>query len=502
VVERIPSAAVPLHELIEARTLHKRLPVRRRAEVNGWTTGAVVALAALLAIEVVISVRGAIGPSLDEAIYLTAGRRALEGHGVSDGYLAWFAGSLLWPAAAGGADALGGLAGARLAAALFLVAGMVGSWRAAVALYGRRAGFFTALVAAISGPVLALGHLAVIDAPAVAGMGIAFWAVTEMAVRDDRRWLVLAGLGFAFGALAKYPAVACGVPLVALICLLRGRRAITDLTVFGLLAGAILLTYFMAYRGQIGYFVGWRARNNPSFGVTLPMIAALQLWYIGPALLLAMAGWLVSRRKGLATVLLLAGLMFPVYHLLVGSNVGGNKHAVFGLLFLFPLVGRFLSGLTRGQGGAVLAVFLLAGLGAHSVHQVHWFDRNFVDLRPAAEYVTAKAKPGDDFLIDNGWPFTWRLYDEGRIETPWKVFDTYRIEHRQHRKPLCRFDWFVAAAGGAPWPERIERRIRRCGTFREVFQQRDEVTIFASELHFATLGGGVRVFRNVRSSRR
>jgi hypothetical protein len=497
VVERVPAAAAPVHQLVEVRTLHKRLPARTRPEFSGWTVGAALALTALLAVELAIGLRGSIGPSLDEAIYMTAGRRVLEGQGVSDGYLSWFAGSLLWPALAGVADGLGGLAGARVVAALLVALGMVGAWRAAVALYGRRAGFFTALAAALSGPVLALGHLAVIDAPAVAGMGIAFWAVTELTVRDDRRWLVLAGLAFAVGTVAKYPAVVCGLPLLALMCLLRGRRAITDLTVFALIAGAILLTYFMAYRGQIGYFVGWRASNNPSFGITPAMIAALQLWYSGPLLLLGAGGWLVSRRKALATVLLLAGLMFPAYHLAVGSNVGGSKHAVFGLLFLLPLAGRFLSGVSRVQAGGLLVVALLAGLGAHGVQQVRWLDRNFLDLRPAAAYIAGQARPGDDFLIDNGWPFTWRLYHDRRIRTPWQVFDTYRIEHHQQTKPLCRFDWFVAAAGGAPWPERIERRIRNCGTFRRVFHQRGDVSIFGSELRFMTLRGDVRVYRNV-----
>ena len=41
------------------------------------------------------------GPFFDEAIYITAGQRTLEGFGYSDGYITWFAGSLLWPALAG-----------------------------------------------------------------------------------------------------------------------------------------------------------------------------------------------------------------------------------------------------------------------------------------------------------------------------------------------------------------------------------------------------------------
>jgi hypothetical protein len=501
VVHRIPDAAVPLRELGRARIVSMRPTAHARRDISGWTVGGVLALAALMAVELAIITRGTIGPSLDESIYMTAGRRTLEGHGITDGYLSWFAGSLLWPVVAGWTDRLAGLAGARTAAALFVVIGMAGTWRAAVTLYGRRAGFFTAVAAAVTGPVVALGHLAVIDAPAVGGLGVAFWAVTHFALHDDRRWLVVAAIALAAGCLAKYPAGIFALPLALLIVVLRGSRAKTDLAVFALLTGAVVLTYFMSQRGQIGYFLGWRAENDPAFGVTLPMIGALHLWYSGPALLLAAGGWLVSRRKGLATVLLGSGLLFPAYHLAAGANVGGSKHAVFGLIFLLPLVGRLLSRVSRAEAGWLLVVALLAGLGAHAVHQVRWLDRNFVDLRPAATYVTGHARPGDEFLIDNGWPFTWHLYAEGRIDSPWRVYDAYRVEHGQHRKSLCEYDWFVAAQGGTPWSDGVERAIRRCGTFRRVYRERTQVSDFGSELRFVTWRGGVQVFRNTGRAR-
>ncbi len=37
------------------------------------------------------------GPFLDEGIYVAAGLRTLQGHGISDNYLSWFSGSLMWP---------------------------------------------------------------------------------------------------------------------------------------------------------------------------------------------------------------------------------------------------------------------------------------------------------------------------------------------------------------------------------------------------------------------
>ena len=46
---------------------------------------------------------------------------------------------------------------------------------------------------------MALGHLAVIDAPAAAGLGVAFWAVAELTRADHRSWLVVAAALLARG---------------------------------------------------------------------------------------------------------------------------------------------------------------------------------------------------------------------------------------------------------------------------------------------------------------
>jgi hypothetical protein len=460
-----------------------------------------MAIAALLGVELAIIVHGTIGPSLDEGIYLMAGARTLEGHGIDDGYLAWFAGSLLWPVVAGLGDRAAGLGGARAAAALFVTIGVIGTWRATIALFGRRAGFFAALAALAAGPVLALGHLGVIDAPAVAGMGIALWAVTALALRDDRTWLAVAAVAFSFGVLAKYPAAGCAIPLLALLVALRRRRAPMDVAMFALIVGAILMTYYLSQRSQLGYFAGWRARNNPTFGVTLPMLVAHQVWYTGPSLLLAIGGWLACRRKDVASALLAGALVFPAYHLGTGANVGSSKHAVFGLLFTLPLIGLLLSRLARHQAGLVVTVVVLAALGGHALHQVDRLDRNFIDIRPAAAYLATAAHPGDDFLIDNSWPFIHELYAEGKIATPWRVFDVYRIEHHQQRKPLCRFDWFVAAQGGGAWPDAIRRRMVACGTFRKVFAQQAPVTDLNRDLQFTTWPAGVEIYRNTRGDR-
>lgn len=498
-----PTAAGPaVRPLVAVAPRSIRRPARGRRAPSPWSVAAGATIAGFLALQVVIVLAAANGPTLDEGIYLTAGRRTLDGSGIGDGYLAWFAGSLLWPVLAGMGDAAAGLAGARLAAAVLVTIGLVGSWRAAVALFGRRAGFFTAVAAIVTAPVVALGHLAVIDAPAVAGVGLALWAVTELARRDHRGWLVAAAIAYAVAVLGKYPAAACGVPLLLLLVLLRGRRAPTDLAIFAAIAAAVLTTYFLSQRGQLGYFVGWRAANNPTFGVTREMVAASQAWNAGLPLLLGLGGLLVCRRKGVAAVLLAGALIFPAYHLSTSSSVGDSKHVVLGCIFTLPLAGLLLARVARRPAGAAVAACATLAMGAFAVGHAQRLDASWMDVSPAADYLAAAARPGDRFLIDNAWPFTRRLYAEGKIRSPWNVYDVYRVGHRQNEVPVCRFEWFVAAQGAGPWPAALRRAVDACGTFRRVFVRRDPVTAIDRNLGFVTWDATVEIFRNAPTRRR
>ena len=311
------------------------MPPRRRGrsprrDRRARNVAAAAILAAFFGLELAVILTVANGPTLDEGIYLTAGRRTLEGSGGADGYLGWFAGSLLWPSLAGIGDAVDGLAGARVVAALLVTIALVGAWRASATLFGSRAGLCTAALGAVTGPVLALGHLAVIDAPAAAGLGVALWSVAELWRRDHRGWLVAGAAAYAFAVLGKYPVAVCGVPLLLLLVALRGRRAAMDLALFAAAITAVLGTYFLTERSQLAGFVGWRAANNPSFGVTPAMVAVSQLWFTGLPLVLGLGGWMACQRKGVASALLLGGVVFPLYHLVTANSVGDSKHAVFG----------------------------------------------------------------------------------------------------------------------------------------------------------------------------
>ena len=129
-------------------------------------------LAAFLAAELAVCAMQLNGPFLDEGIYLAAGLRTLQGHGISDNYLTWFSGSLMWPVIAAFGWKLLGLAGARAAAAICVTVGLAGMLKATGNLFGMRVRAATALAAVFSGPVIALAHLAVYDTLAVALRGL------------------------------------------------------------------------------------------------------------------------------------------------------------------------------------------------------------------------------------------------------------------------------------------------------------------------------------------
>ena len=166
------------------------------------------------------------GPFFDEAIYITAGQRTLEGHGYTDGYLVWFAGSLLWPVLAIGGYKVAGLVGTRIVALILTTIAFVAVVRAARNLFGQKASFWTAATLAFSGPLMALARLGVYDLPALTGIALSFWAVTELGRRDNRIWLTLAAIAFTIGLFGKYPMGLMLLPILAVVFVLRPKNCL------------------------------------------------------------------------------------------------------------------------------------------------------------------------------------------------------------------------------------------------------------------------------------
>jgi Dolichyl-phosphate-mannose-protein mannosyltransferase len=455
-------------------------------------------LGVFLAVELAICFAQLTGPFLDEGIYVTAGLRTLQGHGIADNYLGWFAGSLLWPVIAALGWKVAGLAGARAAAALCVSAGLAGMVGATGNLFGPRTRAYAALAAVTSGPVIALGHLAVYDTAAVAFTGGAFWALSEFLRRDDRAWLVGAALLYAGAGLSKYPVLAFVAPPLALLILTaRGRRAVLDLSLFALVAGAVLLVYFMANRAQLIGFVHFRTHENPSFGVTTAQIAYSQVYYTLVPLLLALTGAVLLRgRRRLALALLTGVLAAPAYHLGTGNPSGDQKHVVFGLLFILPLAGVTLERAFAGRRRWLAATLLTLGLGVFASVQVVRIDESWPDLRASAAVLSADVHPGERLLVNSAWVEDVYLYSRGRLHSPYDLYDVYRVEHLGRPVDVCDFQWFVVVPGGEAWPAAVRAQVLRCGSFREVYAARATLTNLGSEERFVTYSEPIEIWRN------
>jgi hypothetical protein len=194
-------------------------------------------------------------------------------------------------------------------------------------------------------------------------------------------------------------------------------------------------------------------------------------------------------------------MIWPAYHLISGNPVSLSKHLVLGHLFAYPLLGLALSTLwedgkhshTVRRSAAILIVLALAAIG---LVQLDRFNRAWPDAREAADYLIRHVQPGQKLLINESWPYTMYLYGEGRIDSPWDVFDVYRIVQGQAEMDLCEYDWFVDSEGSYEWPESVLQTIQRCGEFQPVFSTTSTVVGLGSDLNYISYPVEIGVWQN------
>lgn len=477
---------------------------RHSARLYLWATIAVLILFIGFEIALIISQRT--GPFGDEAIYIFAGMRTIEGHGLTDNYLTWFAGSLLWPVVAASGYIVGGLVGARLIALACTSLAIFASARAARNLFSEPAQLWTALALVVSGPVIYLAHLAVYDQLALAGVAVSFWAVSRLGRQDERRWLLVAVLAFAIAVIAKYPMILCLTPLVGVVFALRRKRAQADLFILLSASIALLLIYVLPLRDQLVQFLLWRQENNPSFGATTETVHFSLLWYGALAWLLAGVAavimWVADKNKRLLIIVLIGGLLlWPAYHFIIDNVVSEEKHQVFGFLFGYPLIGAMLAWIWLRPGvwrwlrrGVVIAALLATAYAG--IAQAMQMDRGWPDTRPAAQYLATHVRPGQPILASDAAPYQMTLYRNGNLQSPWDIYDTYRVAHGEYKGSLCTADWFVDEVGGISWSATVRQQIQACGTFKEVFSSTSMVTQLGHSLDFVTYPVNITVWVN------
>ncbi|MFI5271585.1 MAG: glycosyltransferase family 39 protein [Ktedonobacterales bacterium] len=443
--------------------------------------------------ELVLILRQQVGPHPGEAISLLAGIRSLQGYGLSDGYLTWFAGSLLWPALAGSSYLLGGLVAARLLALLCAAVALVATSQAATDLFGKTAGIGATCVLMLCGPMLLLAHLALNDQIALASIAISFWAITKLGHGDERRWLVVAAVALAVGIAGDYLVIVCLVPLAGLVLVTRRKRASADLFILLFMTVALVLIYALPVRSQLAQLLLGSGRSDPSLtiaaGTTRSALAYLAL----PLGLLALLGCALARtRRRLAIgIVLLGGLVLvPGALLLAHTSAGAGTALVFGALFGCPLAGLALAFAWQRQGhwrwpARGLAACAVVLLGLSGLSQMWQWDTSWTDTRPAVSYLAAHIQPDETILASDSSPYQLALYTEGKLTSPEQVYDDERLRDHDLSTSVCSADWFIDEMGGTAWPASVRQQIAACGTFIVVYSTTTQVTQSNAGLLFA-----------------
>jgi 4-amino-4-deoxy-L-arabinose transferase-like glycosyltransferase len=420
-----------------------------------WIAGAFLAIQAAL-------IWGAPSPPfVDESLYVVAGMRALEGHGLSDGYVGWFNGSpFVWPVIAAAGHHLAGLAGARFLAALLSTATLVAIAAAAGHLFGQRAAVWCALALALNGLFAALAHFAVYDVPALTALAVSIWCVSRAEGPGGTRWVLAAAIAFAVGVVAKYGYMPMVVPLLGLLIAVRGsERSAGAVALFASVAGSVAGAYFLLCFGA-PFPTSSEAYLTQAFARPRGHIAALQALFGLVPLALAATGALAIRRaprgRWLAAACLLALFVYPAFHLWTANFVSGQKHVVAGFLFGALLAGVALERLWQRR--RAMAIAVLALLAVWGGLLCYGQDRSWPDVRPLARHLVAHVQPGERVLAESPWTYTLFLYAAGRIASPADVIDVHHSPERV-RGTACGVDWVV---GSRDTPA-IRDVVARCG---------------------------------------
>jgi len=360
----------------------------RRRVAGGWPLLAVLAVQAALSLRLLRTDTA----SQSEALYLNAGHLEwahwLHGAAVP-AFPSYFSGApVIYPPVGAVADAIGGLAGARVLSLAFMLGATVLLWGAAGRLFGRRASFFAAALFAMLGTTLHLGAFATNDAMSVFLVSVAAWCVIRAGARGPAtRWMVAAAAALALADAASYTCLLFD-PLIAALALLTApgagagagrlaaRRAGTVLAATAALLAAALGAGGGSYLGGFERTMLTRAAGSAS-----PLAVLGQSWsWAGLVLALAVSGLVVScvSRQGAAQAWLLgfcsaALVIGPLEQAQLHTAAALHQHVGLGAWFAAIAAGytvdRFITASPPGRGRAVtcaacvIALIFPAALG-------------------------------------------------------------------------------------------------------------------------------------------
>jgi 4-amino-4-deoxy-L-arabinose transferase-like glycosyltransferase len=298
---------------------------------------------------------------MDEGLYLWAGRLewAYWLHGASlptYPFAVYFSGApAIYPPLGALANAIGGLAGARILSLCFMLGATALLYSVTYRLTGdRRAAVAAAAVFAFIGPAQFLGALATYDAMAIFLLALAAW----FAVRSNGRWgelaLVACALALVLADATKYASLLWDPVVVALVILgmqstvrsavWRGAR----LVVYGLATALPLLFLVGGHNYVTGLMYTTLSRQAP--GTTAPFRVLVSAYdWVGVAFFLALIGVVLSLSAGskraswIYGILAAAALLAPANQARIDTLTSLQKHVAFGVWFAAIAAGYGLS---------------------------------------------------------------------------------------------------------------------------------------------------------------
>ena len=432
------STLTPVRPLVdEPLTADPAPPVPRRVP---WT---MIALLVICAVQVGLAVRPGSNPTPfeDEGLYLYMGHRMIahlmHGAFLSEYPGAYFSGAPgFYPVLAALGDHVGGLQGARTVSLLFALLATVSVNGIGRQLYGRAAGVLGAAAFVLCGSVIYQSNFATFDSTTLGLVAAAAW-LTVYSVHHDRfLWAPAVAVLLVGAFYAKY-AGAVYTPVVAALAVAtapRGARlAVTRRTVYMLISAMVSGYFIYALWGQSlrqGMAVTTTSRHvlNPASASSL--IINIGQW-VGPWLVLAVLGALLTRRTALVTAVLLFGsIVGPLDQVRIGESTSLAKHVAFGMIFACPLIGLlFARVVSRLRALTVpLVAVTLVGLSVSGLFYSHQFMTGWASDTPLVP-VLAKLlplTPGKPILGEQPSPERYALRG---VTAPTQWDDTYSFSY-------------------------------------------------------------------------
>jgi hypothetical protein len=290
---------------------------------------------------------------MDESVYVVYGRMFLSGHFEAplDQPLRFSFGWYLWPALAATADRIGGIAGVRELAAILGTLTVLAVFGMARRVFSPATGLASAAIFALLGPAVLACRIATRDSGAICFFAVGLWLYVRAWQKQERStWLAAAACLFA-AFLCKY-LVAIFFPFLALLTLMKGRRAVAFCAVpLTLLCGSYYLWHASDLAALLSYaraYGSLKASGGEAWKIYFTGRA--DFWVL---LLLSLGAWRgkPGSPKGAVLLLWLGGALLPLFQWYSRADYDYWKHVNYSLVFLTPLAAEGLLRMVRGLAG-------------------------------------------------------------------------------------------------------------------------------------------------------